>query len=273
VNGSAVAGTVVNETALLLVAGGWLGAAALQAVLWLVQRRTGNAAIVDVGWAASLGLMGVVYGVGGPGDPVTRTVVAAITGLWGLRLAWHLLRDRVLGQPEEGRYVELRRQWGEGFQARLFGFYQAQALLAAVLSLPFALAVTRAQAGWLDAAAVALWATGWLLEAVADRQLQRFKQDPANRGQVCQEGLWRYSRHPNYFGEWLMWVAFAIPALGATMGWLGLLAPALMLLFILKITGIPPTEAQALRSRGEAYRRYQRTTSAFVPWRPQRESS
>ncbi len=256
----------------ILLLGGWLGAVLLQAVLWLVQRRTGNAAIVDVGWSASLGLMGVIYGLAGPGDPLVRIVIAAMAGLWSLRLSWHLLADRLLGHPEEGRYVELRRQWGDRFQLKLFGFYQAQALLAAFLSLPFALAVTRPEAGWLDALAVAVWLAGWTLESVADRQLHRFKRDPQNRGQVCQDGLWRYSRHPNYFGEWLMWLAFALPALAAPVGWLGLLAPAAMLLFILKITGIPPTEAQALRSRGEAYRRYQRTTSAFVPWPPRQES-
>ncbi len=261
------------STVLILLLSGWLGAALLQAVLWMIQRRTGNAAIVDVGWCASLGLMGIGHALAGPGDAVTRAVVAALAGLWSLRLSWHLLHDRILGHPEEGRYVDLRRQWGDRFQVKLFGFYQAQALLAAVLSLPFALAVTRPQAGWLDAVAVAVWLAGLAVESVADRQLHRFKQDPRNRGQVCQEGLWRYSRHPNYFGEWLMWVAFAIPALGAAGGWLGLLAPALMLLFILKITGIPPTEAQALRSRGEAYRRYQRTTSAFVPWPPRKETA
>jgi steroid 5-alpha reductase family enzyme len=262
----------VNAVAILLLAG-WLGAALLQAGLWLVQRRTGNAAIVDVGWSASLGLMGGFYALLGPGDGAVGAVVAAMAVLWSLRLSWHLLRDRILGQPEEGRYVDLRRQWGDRFQVKLFGFYQAQALLAAVLSLPFALAVTRPQASWLDLVAVAVWLTGLALESLADRQLHRFKQDPRNRGQVCQDGLWRYSRHPNYFGEWLMWLAFAIPALGAGAGWLGLLAPAVMLLFILKITGIPPTEAQALRSRGEAYRRYQRTTSAFVPWPPRKEAT
>jgi steroid 5-alpha reductase family enzyme len=262
----------MNPAVWTLLLGGWLGAAVLMTVLWLVQRRTGNAAIVDVGWAASLGLMGVIYGLCGPGNGLTRTAVAVITGLWGVRLAWHLLRDRVLGQPEEGRYLELRRSWQERFQPKLFGFYQAQALLAAVLSLPFALAVTRPEPNWLDLVAVALWVFGLMWEATADRQLARFKQDPANLGRVCRDGLWRYSRHPNYFGEWLIWLAFALPALPAPAGWLGLLSPALMLLFILKITGIPPTEAQALRSRGEEYRRYQRTTSAFVPWRPREES-
>jgi len=257
---------------LILLGGGWLGSALLMTALWLVQRRTGNAAIVDVGWAASLGLMGLAYGLCGPGNPMTRLVIAGIVGLWAMRLSWHLLRDRVLGQPEEGRYLELRRLWGDRFQLKLFGFYQAQALLAAVLSLPFALAAARTESSWLDLAAVLLWSAGWLLETTADQQLHRFKQDPARRGLVCRDGLWRYSRHPNYFGEWLMWLAFALPAVAASQGWLGLLAPALMLLFILKITGIPPTEAQALRSRGEAYRRYQRTTSAFVPWWPQKES-
>lgn len=251
----------------------FVGAAALMTVLWLVQRRTGNAAIVDVGWAASLGAMGVAYGLLGSGHWLPRLLVAVMAGGWGLRLAWHLARDRVVGHPEEGRYVALRRRWGPRFQPRLLLFYQAQALLAAVLSLPFLLAVRRPDPHWLDLAALALWLGGLSLEGVADRQLARFKSDPANRGEVCRRGLWRYSRHPNYFGEWLVWIAFALPALPAPAGWLGLSSPLLMLLFIVKITGIPPTEAQALRSRGEAYRRYQQTTSALVPWPPRKERS
>ena len=110
-------------------------------------------------------------------------------------------------------------------------------------------------------------------EALADRPLEWFKKDPKNRGRVCQVGLWRYSRHPNYFFEWLAWMAFALFALPSPLGFLSLACPALMLWFLLKVTGIPATEAQALRSKGEAYREYQQSTSAFFPWRPKSPGS
>ena len=103
-------------------------------------------------------------------------------------------------------------------------------------------------------------------EALADWQLKQFKADPANRGKVCQAGLWRYSRHPNYFFESLIWWAFFLVALGSLHGWVTILCPLLMLYFLWKVTGIPLTEEHAVRSKGDAYREYQRTTSAFVPW-------
>jgi steroid 5-alpha reductase family enzyme len=103
---------------------------------------------------------------------------------------------------------------------------------------------------------------------VADSQLQSFKSNPANRSATCRVGLWRYSRHPNYFFEWLIWVAFAVFAMGSPYGYVAAFAPLLMLFFLFRVTGIPATEAQALRSKGDDYRQYQRTTSAFVPWFP-----
>jgi steroid 5-alpha reductase family enzyme len=102
---------------------------------------------------------------------------------------------------------------------------------------------------------------------VADQQLKRFRQDPANKGKVCQTGLWNYSRHPNYFFEWLVWVAFFLAAAATPLGWLTVYCPALMLYFLFRVTGIPATEEQSIRTKGEAYREYQRTTSVFVPWK------
>ena len=118
--------------------------------------------------------------------------------------------------------------------------------------------------------AVILWVVAWLGEAVADAQLAKFKADPASKGRTCRVGLWRYSRHPNYFFEWLTWVAFAWFATSSPNGWIGWISPALILYFLLRVTGIPATEEQALRSRGENYRRYQETTSAFLPWFPKK---
>jgi steroid 5-alpha reductase family enzyme len=117
-------------------------------------------------------------------------------------------------------------------------------------------------------AGTALWLVAWIGEFLADSQLQSFKSNPANRGTTCRVGLWRYSRHPNYFFEWLIWVAFAVFAMGSPFGYVAVFAPLLMLFFLFRVTGIPATEAQALRSKGDDYRRYQQTTSAFVPWFP-----
>ena len=120
----------------------------------------------------------------------------------------------------------------------------------------------------MEWAAAVLWLLALAGESLADRQLATFKRDPAKVGRVCDVGLWRYSRHPNYFFEWLVWVAYALFALPAAWGWLSVLSPLLILCLLLRVTGIPLNEAQAVRSKGDAYRRYQAATSAFIPWFP-----
>jgi steroid 5-alpha reductase family enzyme len=244
-------------------------------LLWRLQRRTGNAGVVDVGWTLAIGFLGAFYAATGGGGPERRALLAAFALVWSLRLAVHLLRDRVLGRPEEGRYLELRRGWGERAERNLVVFFELQALLAVVLALPFLVVAAnprRGVDGWLVAAA-GLFLVAAAGEALADRQLARFKADPRNRGRTCRSGLWRYSRHPNYFFEWLHWWCYPLLAVGSPWLWLTSLSPLLMLFLILRVTGIPPTEAQALRSRGDDYRRYQRTTSAFFPWPPRREGA
>jgi steroid 5-alpha reductase family enzyme len=258
----------VSWWALLLVA--WAFAAALQLALWAVQLRTRSATIVDAGWAASLVAIPVLYAALGGGEPEHRLLVAAMAALAFGRLTAHVLRR--VGREEDPRYRELRARWRErgGEQSRFFAFFQAQAFLAALLSLPFLVASFNPHEGLepLELAGVAVWAAGFLLEARADRELARFRADEGNRGRVLDTGLWRYSRHPNYFGQWLTWCGYALVALAAPYGWVGLFSPILMLLAIVFVTGIPPTERAALASRGEAYRAYQRRTSAFVPWPP-----
>jgi steroid 5-alpha reductase family enzyme len=250
-----------------------LGAAAvcgLMLALWLAHFLLRNAAIVDAGWAGGLALLGLLYAWLGDGWEPRRLVLAAMTLVWGGRLSIYLLFSRIIGHPEEGRYVELRRKWRTQTGVKFLAFFEFQAVLCLVLAAPYLLAANHGRpafSAW-EFAAVLLWAAAMAGEALADAQLKRFKADPANRGKVCRRGLWKYSRHPNYFFEWLIWVAFGLFSLAAPYGYLGLAAPALMLFFILKVTGIPPTEAQALRTKGEEYRRYQQTTSAFVPWFP-----
>lgn len=255
-----------------LMAHAWLASAVLMAVLWVVHRRIRDAGVVDVGWAFSLGASAVYASIIGDGDPVRRAIIGAMGGVWGLRLAWHLLVDRVIPPGEDGRYEALREKWGGAFTRRMFWFFQAQALTVGLLCAPFVIASSGVggPVGWLDWLGLGVWLTGLVGETIADRQLARFKRRPDSRGKTCREGLWRYSRHPNYFFEWLMWLSYGVVALSVEGGWIALFAPAVILFLVLKVTGIPPTEARALQSRGEDYREYQRTTSAFVPWFPKR---
>jgi steroid 5-alpha reductase family enzyme len=249
---------------------GWALAAALLGGLYLVQRRTRDATAVDAGWALSLVLIAVLYAVLGPGELAHRVLIATLAGLENLRIAW-LVRGRI-GKDEDTRYRQLRARWRErGREQTTFAvFYQAQALVAAALSLPFLLTVFNRHHGLepIEWAGAALWLVAAPLEAVADLQLKRFKSDPENRGKTMRSGLWRYSRHPNYFFQWLTWVAYGLVALAAPWGWLGLLAPAFILYLILFVTGVKPSEEAALESRGDDFRRYQRETSVFVPWFP-----
>ncbi|MEQ1884760.1 MAG: DUF1295 domain-containing protein [Bryobacteraceae bacterium] len=245
-------------------------AASIMLVLWLMHLKTGNAAIVDAGWAGGLAMLGILYASVGDGYWLRRSILMTMTGVWGFRLAGYLLLTRVIGHPEEGRYQELRREWKTYIPAKFLVFFEFQALLCVVLSIPF-LAASRHQTSelsLLEWSGVMLWIAAMIGESAADAQLNRFKSDPANKGRTCRVGLWQYSRHPNYFFEWLIWVAYALFALESPYGWWGFLSPALILYFVLRVTGIPATEAQALRTRGEEYRRYQQTTSAFIPWFP-----
>jgi steroid 5-alpha reductase family enzyme len=257
---------------LTLILTGALAVSGLMLLLWLIHLPLRNAAIVDAGWAGGLALLGALYGFMGSGWAPRRALIAAISVVWGLRLALYLLFTRVIGQPEEGRYVQLRTQWGNHIALKFLLFFEFQALLSLLLGTPFLVAAlnTRPAFSFLEYAASFLWLVAMIGETIADAQLNAFKSNALNHGKTCRVGLWRFSRHPNYFFEWLIWVAFALFALASPMGYLALFCPLLMLYFLFKVTGIPATEAQALRSRGEEYRRYQETTSAFVPWFPEK---
>ena len=240
-------------------------------LLWFVQHRIHDAGVVDFGWALSLGLSALVYALMADGDPLRRAIIATLAGIWGVRLALHLLTDRVLRGPEDGRYEVLRKHYGRSVEHFFFLFFQGQAFSVVVLSLPFLLAANaQVPVGWLTLAGVGLWILAITGEAIADNQLRAFKADPSSRGKTCRRGLWRYSRHPNYFFEWLIWCAYALIALPAEYGWLGLLSPVIIFALVNYVTGIPPTEARAVRSRGDDYRRYQQETSPFFPWFPRK---
>ncbi len=248
--------------------------ALVMVVLWEIQRRRQDASLVDAGWAAGIGLGGMLVLALGEGDGLRRLIVAGMVGAWALRLTVHLVRDRLIGKPEDGRYQMLRAAWGERAQPWFFLFFQFQAVLVAFFVLPFVIiaAVPAPFGSWSDWFGVGIWAVALVGEALADHQLARWRADPRNHGRTCRGGLWRYSRHPNYFCEWLLW--FAYVALAGVGAWwlLSALVPTVLLLLLLTVTGIPYTEKRALLTRGDDYRAYQRATSPFIPWFPRPES-
>ncbi len=252
-----------------MVATGLGAALLLMLALWVLHLRWRNAGVVDVGWTVAIGVQALVAGVMGTGDPTRRLIVATVGVLWSARLALHLAR-RVAGEPEDARYVELRARWGGNIRLRFLAFFLFQGALGTLLAGPFFVAAIDPSPVLhpLLLAGVVVAMVAVIGEGVADAQLRRFKADPGNRGQVCRVGLWGWSRHPNYFFDWLVWCGFVLLALGSPWGWLTVVSPLLMLYFLLRVTGIPATEVHALRSRGEAYARYQREVSAFVPLPP-----
>lgn len=247
--------------------GGTLAMIVVMFLAWLWQRYSGNAGVVDVAWTAGVGVMALVFvGFFADGLAVRRGLVAVLAGCWSLRLSSHLLA-RVLYHAEDERYRRLKAEWGPWAQLRLLLFYQSQALVAPLFALPMLLAGrSTAPLNIWDAVGVAMGSFALWGEFQADRQLAQFRSEPANRGKVCQVGWWRFSRHPNYFFEWLYWCSFVPLAIYAPWGWLAAVAPLAIFYFLYFVTGIPPAEAQALASRGDAYREYQRTTSSFFPW-------
>jgi steroid 5-alpha reductase family enzyme len=237
-------------------------------LVWLLGLRIRNFSYVDLAWSANFTVLALIYGVMGNGDVTRRWLICGMYAAWSLRLAWHLAA-RIIGHPEEGRYVQLRAEWGAtgNLNFKFLAFFQFQALLNILLSIPILLATSNAtiQLSSLEYIGAVIWLIGLTGESVADHQLKRFKQNASNKGKVCDRGLWGWSRHPNYFFEWVIWIGYATFALASPYGWLALPLPFLMLHFLLNVTGVKATEEQALRTKGEAYARYQRTVSAFIP--------
>jgi len=253
-------------TALLALGGAF-------ALLYGAARRIDNYGIVDIAWAYAFGALASFYALFGPGWPARRALIAAMVLTWSARLGTHLF-VRVMGHHprEDGRYVRLRRDWAAGFGPKMFGFFQLQAFSVVVLGAAFLVACFNPAPALhsLEVAGAALWLVALSGEALADAQLAAFKRRAVNDGRVCDAGLWRYSRHPNYFFEWLIWVGYFVFALGSPWGGVAIIGPAGILYLLLRVTGIPMTEEQSIRSRGDAYRRYQQTTRAFVPWFPRK---
>ncbi len=240
------------------------------AAAWVWSARFDNYSVVDAVWAFGIGCTALFWLAVGPGDLLVRIAAAAAIGFWSLRLGGYLLRRiHRLHPKEDARYTKLREVWKGREKLAFFGFFQMQAFSVLVLALPF-LAISHKSSSWglLESIGLIVILIGLLGESLADRQMAAFKRRNFDSKSVCRVGLWRYSRHPNYFFESVIWWGFYLYACGAPWGWAMIHAPIAITWLLLRVTGIPPTEAAAIASKGDAYREYQRTTSPFVPLPP-----
>ncbi len=247
---------------------------AIMAGAFVIHHVTQRAGIVDIAWSFCI-LVNSVYCAFffDKGDLMTRVVIGMIGVLWFGRLGWHLLVRYLHETKEDSRYANMRSASGRFVLPVFLLFFVFQAGLAVLFSIPMWWLAQIQSDQWSEFHGYVLLSVGiWLLfalwgETTADRQLAEFRQSTLNHGKTMRTGLWAYSRHPNYFFEWLHW--FAYPVIGIEAGLYGLwVYPILMFLFLYYVTGIPFTEKQALLSRGDDYRLYQKQTSLFFPRRP-----
>lgn len=240
-------------------------------VLWLVSLRLRDASIVDIFWG--LGFVAATWTahVVSGNESLRAWITCAMVTIWGVRLAVHLAR-RNLGHGEDYRYRAMREKHGSGFPLVSLGtVFLLQAVLLWIIALP-AQAVHGPGAvgppGWIDAIGVAAWTIGLAFEWIGDVQLARFKASASSKGAVMDRGLWRYSRHPNYFGNFLLWWGIGLMAVAAG-AWWTLVGPALLTFLLLRVSGVVLLES-TITARRPGYREYVERTSAFVPWFPRR---
>ncbi|HNB21199.1 MAG TPA: DUF1295 domain-containing protein [Candidatus Melainabacteria bacterium] len=241
----------------------------LLTALFLLSKKLKNAGIVDVFWAASFGLISIAFALVSPGLLERKILLLLAVLPWSFRLTYYLFQRVLKEHPhEDSRYAALRREWGDKADMMMYLVFLFQGALITILSAPFIITAADDHPGLriAEIAGALVCLVGTVGESIADEQLRKFKTDPQNRGKVCSSGLWNYSRHPNYFFEFVVWVGIFVIASAAPLGIYTVYCPLLMLFFLTKMTGIKISEEQSLKSRGEAYRLYQETTSAFFPW-------
>lgn len=229
-------------------------------LLWAFFYKRTNAGIIDIGWALCFTIAGTVAILGGAAGGVKKTIFALMVYPWSIRLAWYLYR-RFDSDKEDPRYTKIKRGWiGDKFWL-MFLF---QGILASIAAIPFYV-ITDSPAMGLISVGFIIVTIGWIGESIADNQLQRFKEDSSNRGKVLDQGLWGYSRHPNYFFEWIVWLGFTVAAITLPYGWLSLISFGLMSYLLMGLSGVRLTEEQLSESKGEAYNAYKRRVPAFFP--------
>lgn len=243
-----------------------LASSLFMSVLWYFQGKWIKASSVDFFWSLGVGIHGLLFCLMLDGNPLRRLMIGIVIGYWSLRLC-ALVFIRLISLPEDGRYYELATETKDTHTWIMFGFFQVQALAVSIFGMACWLpARNSSELSVFDFIALGLGIFAVSMEILSDWQLTRFRHRKENKGKVCQEGLWYYSRHPNYFFELVHWWVYVLFSVGSFWFWTNSIFPILMTYFILRFTGIPATERQAIRSRGDAYRKYQETTSILIPW-------
>ena len=238
-------------------------------LVWLWAYKIKNAGIVDIFWAFNFTVIAATIWLLANGYEPRKNIVCLLAGLWSLRLGIYLLiRVGSHLNEEEGRYKQLRNEWAPNPDRKFFFFFQMQAISNIFLATPFFITSINTEQGLsvFEKVGALLWLVSILGEGISDWQLKKFKRNPENKGKVCQSGLWNYSRHPNYFFQFMIWISVFIFSLSSPYGWISVVCPISIFYLIWKVTGIPMTEEQSIRSKGDLYKEYQRTTSVFVPW-------
>lgn len=249
----------------------WAAGGVLLLILstWLLSLRLRDASVIDPIWGPAFALVALFAALVGTGAAERRWLLFALTAVWGLRLGWHLVR-RKLAEPGEDRRYGMMRQAHTGSFAlwSLYAVYLVQAVLVLVISLPLQVAAGRPDAlSWAIAPGLALYVLGLAFEAIGDEQLRYFKSDPANRVAVMDRGLWRYTRHPNYFGDACVWWGLWLVALPAGGTWWTVIAPIVMTVLLIRVSGKGLLERDIVHRR-PGYADYIHRTSGFVPWPP-----
>ena len=240
----------------------------LMIIIWVWAYRIKNAGIVDIFWAFNFLIIAIIIWLLADGFEMRKNILCALAGLWSIRLGIYLLiRVGSHLDEEEGRYKQLRAEWAPHENLKFFIFFQMQALSNVFLAIPFFIIAVNPETeiSISEYIGAGMWLLSIIGEGLSDWQLKQFKKNPSNKGKVCEAGFWNYSRHPNYFFQLMIWISVLIFALPSNYGWIAIVCPLVIGLLIFKVTGIPMTEEQSLRSKGDLYREYQRTTSVFIP--------
>ena len=241
------------------------------AVLWLISQKTRNVGIVDIFWGLGFVMVSwLTWWLTGP-TASRQWLILATASLWGVRLAAYLAW-RNYGKPEDYRYAAMRQAHSGHFPIwSLVSVFGLQGLLMWIVSWPLQWGQQSAlPLNWVDAVGLSLWSLGWLCETIGDWQLARFKSRPGSAGRVMDRGLWRYTRHPNYFGDFLVWWGFYALSVAAGAAWWIVASPLIMSVLLMRVSGVTLLE-KGLRSRRPEYVQYMQRTSAFFPWPPRRE--
>jgi steroid 5-alpha reductase family enzyme len=235
--------------------------------LWLLSLALGNSSIVDIFWGAGFVVIAWVSVLCSPSEAMRKWIIVGLASLWGLRLTAYLAW-RNIGKGEDYRYRAMRDHHRDRFWiVSLYTVFGLQGVIMWIVALPLQAATASAPSlNWLDGVGIAFWGIGLTFETLGDFQLARFKADPANRGRVCERGLWRYTRHPNYFGDFMVWWGFFLIALAGG-AWWTIVSPLLMSLLLIRVSGAALLE-KSLKTSKPGYDDYVRRTSNFFPWPP-----